>query len=121
MEYLLLRNGEKIQIEPGSCLSDLMVVSESKEAMIEKWDLLHSENLSEAAIINDDGLVLGEYENLLLETETSVETAEGNILTVFTIRPKTELELLNEQVEKQQEETQMLTDCLLEMSEIVYG
>ena len=128
MEYLVLNDGSKIQMEAGSGLSNLMVVSESREAMAGVWELLTEENLKKIRIENSGEAVIGEYADFVLENETSVVREDGTVLTCFALRQKTELELLQEQtkeqakvIEQQSENIDMLTACVLEMSEQVYA
>lgn len=99
-EKLILSNNQEINIESGSSLSDMKVLSETKYDMISVWDMLTEENLRHIEILTDDGTVVGIYDNILLENETSTIQPDGKILTSFNLREKTEVELLRERVEQ---------------------
>lgn len=99
-EKLILSSRSKINIESGSSLSDIKVVSATKYDMISTWDMLTEENLKHVEIQNEDGVAIGIYDNILLESETSTIQPDGTILTSFYLREKTEVELLRKRVEQ---------------------
>ena len=80
-DKLILSNNAEIAIESGSSLSDMIVLSTRKSEMVEKWDMLTSENLKRVQIKNSDGEVIGIYENIVLDSETSTIQPDGTILT----------------------------------------
>lgn len=98
MSKLVLADGTEITIEAGSSLSNVKVVSESMEAMIEICKKFTADNLAEIQIQNDAGVVVGKYTDIVLESETSVVQADGTVATSFWLRKKTETELLQEKV-----------------------
>lgn len=120
-EVLKLKNGSEINIEPGASLSSMGVVSASKEEMIATWDLLTVENLKEVQIENAEGEVIGEYSDLVLDLETSLVQADGTILTYFSLRQKTEVELLREEVEALKAGQELQDGAIVELAEIVGG
>lgn len=127
-DILYLQDGTEIAIESGASLSNMCVLFETKEEMLAAWNLLTEENLKNVQIKTPEGEVIGEYADLVLENETSVVQSDGTILTCFSLRQKTEVELLKEQameqsaaIAQQSETIEMLTECVLEMSEQVYA
>lgn len=108
-DILTLADGTTLELESGSSLSSLKVVSADKETMMENWNALTEDNLKEVQIHSEDGTLVAEYTDLLLVSENSIEQEDGTILTVFNIRQKTETELLREKLEvtKLQTEAQM--------------
>jgi hypothetical protein len=92
-DTLVLANGVIIELETGASLSSLEVMSESKEKMLEKWDMLTDENLKTVQVKNGDGLVVANYSNLTLVSETSVIQNDGTVLTKFCLREKTQAEI----------------------------
>lgn len=100
MDKLILNNQQQINIESGSSLTDMKVLSDTKYDMASAWDMLTGENLKHIEIQTEDGTVIGTYENILFESETSTIQPDGKILTSFRLREKTELELLRERVEQ---------------------
>lgn len=99
-EKLVLNNREKIDIENSSSIADMKVLSDTKYGMVSVWDMLTEENLNHIEIQIDDGTVVGTYDNILLDSETSTILLDGKILTSFHLREKTEVELLRERVER---------------------
>lgn len=97
-EKLILSNNSEIEIESGSSLSDIRVLSETKFDMVALWDMMTDSNLKAVTIQNMDGSVVGNYSSLTMVNETSIEQKDGKILTSFNLREKTEVELLREEV-----------------------
>lgn len=98
MEKLILNNETQINIESGSSLSDIRVLSDTKYDMVSVWDMLTNENLKHIEIQNEDGTVVGTYNNIMLDSETSTIRQDGKILTSFNLREKTKVEILEERI-----------------------
>lgn len=98
-DTLILYDGSIIELESGASLSDMKVLSVTKENMIFTWNQLTKNNLKQVQIKNGDGLVVATYDNLVLDWETSKENKDGSIITSFNLRQKTEIELLREEVD----------------------
>lgn len=111
---LILSDGTEIELESSSSLGSLKSVFYTKESMVEVWEKMTNDNLKKVKLVDSDGNVIAEYENLVFESVSATEQADLTILAVFSLREKTEVELLREQ-------TEMLTACVLEMSEAVYA
>jgi len=92
-DILILKDGTTIELETGASIGALTVLSETKSEMFEKWDKFTSDNLAEVVVKNGDGVVVANYSNLVLISETSVVNADGTIKTVFNLREKTNIEL----------------------------
>ena len=101
-DKLILKNQTEIEIESSASLSDIRVVSNTKYDMISAWDMLTPENLSSVRVVNGDGLTVGNYSDLVLVSETSVEK-DGKIETSFNLREKTEMEKRLDWIENRQE------------------
>ena len=121
MSKLILANGSEVVIEDGSKRTGIIVVSESKADMLTIWDSLTEENLKTVQIQNEEGVVIGEYADLILVSATSEQLEDGTIKTSFRLREKTEVELLKEEIAAQAQQNEMLTECVLELSEAVYA
>lgn len=91
-DTLILKDGTVIELEAGASLRDIKVVSENKAAMMETWNRLTENNLSAVTVKNGDGLTVGTYTGLMLESETSVVMKNGSVLTSFNFREKTDIE-----------------------------
>lgn len=119
MEKLILTNQSQIYIESGSSLSDMKVLSDTKYDMISTWDMLTEENLKHIKIQSEDGIVVGTYDNILLDSETSAIQPDGKILTSFHLREKTEVELLRDRVEQLESGQEVQDGAIMDLGEAV--
>ena len=108
-DKLILHDNTEIELETGASLGALQVLSSDRMAMVRTWGLLTPENLATVQIKNGDGLVAGNYTDLVLVSETSTVASDGQVLTTYCLREKTELERLTERVEAVEETTDVLT------------
>lgn len=120
-DKLILKNQAEIEIESASSLSDIRVLSSSKEEMLSTWDVLTEENLKEVQIQNGDGVTVGNYEKLVLTSETSMVQEDGAVLTSFHLREKTEVELLRERVEQLENGQDVQDGAIADLGEAVSG
>ncbi len=88
-DKLILNNNAEIDLEAGASLEGLKVVATDRTAMLATWEQLTSNNLAVVQIKNGDGLVVGNYTDLVLVSETSTVTADGYVLTSYNLRKKT--------------------------------
>ena len=95
-DKLILKNGHEIELEAGASLGALQVLSADRAAMLATWELLTPDNLAAVQIKNGAGLTVGTYTDLVLVSETSVVASDGTILTTYSLRPKTDVERLEE-------------------------
>lgn len=108
-DTMILADLSEIELETGASLSDIRVAAADREAMLITWSKLTPENLAVVKIKNGDGVVRGNYENLVLENETSKVASDGSVLTSYHLRPKTDVELLEERMAAVEETTDILT------------
>lgn len=120
-DKLILKDGTTVELESGALLGSMQSVFSDKASMVETWDKFTDENLKSVQITDGNGTVLAEYTDLVLVSVTSTEQEDGTILTTFALRGKTATELLAEKTKALEEQNAMLTECVLEMSEVVYG
>lgn len=120
-EKLILSNNSEISIESGSSLSDMKVLSETKYDMVSTWESLTEENLKHIKIQNEDGIVIGNYDNILLESETSTIQSDSKILTSFCLREKTEVELLRERIEQLESGQEVQDGAISDLGTAVSG
>lgn len=118
-DILQLRDGTSINLQQGSNLSNLGVTSLSKEDMVSVWDKLTNDNLMEVKILNADGDVVGNYNNLVLESETSVVNQDNTITTKFNLREKTEVELLKEEIERMKTNQEVMDGAIMDLGSVV--
>lgn len=116
---LILNNQSQLNIETGSSLYDIKAISETKSEMISAWGMLTEENLKSVQIQNGDGVTIANYENLVLDSETSTIQKDGTILTSFHLREKTEVELLRERVEQLESGQEIQDGAIMDLGEAV--
>jgi hypothetical protein len=86
---MILKNGTIIELEAGASLGALQVAAANRAAMVTTWEALTPDNLTEVQIKNGDGLVAGNYIDLVLVSETSMVAADGTVITTYSLREKT--------------------------------
>lgn len=121
MEKLILINQTQINIQSGSSLSDMKVLLNTKYDMISTWDMLTKENLKHIEIHAEDGTVIGAYDNILLENETSTIQPDGKILTRFSLREKTKVELLEERISQLESGQEVQDGAITDLGAAVSG
>ena len=102
-DKLILKDGTEIELESGASLGALGVLSADKAAMVDVWDKLTADNLATGRIKNGEGLVVGNYTDLALVSETSTVNVDGTILTYFNLREKSDIEKRLDTIEDGQE------------------
>lgn len=117
-DKLILKNGTEIELESGASLSDIKVLSGTKEEMVRTWDFLTDENLKSVSVLNGDGLTVASYSGLLLVSETSVIQTDGKILTSFNLREKTDTE---KRLDHLEESTEVHDSAIFDLGEAVSG
>ena len=89
-DTMILKNGTIIELEAGASLGALQVAAANRAAMVTTWEALTPDNLTAVQIKNGDGLVVGNYTDLVLVSETSMVAADGTVLTTYNLREKTD-------------------------------
>ncbi len=120
-DILLFNDKTTIDLESGSVLDDIKILSATKQDMLAVWDKFTDFNLKSVQIKNTDGVPVGHYENLVLENETSVIRSDGSILTSFRLREKSDVELLKEQIETMKEQQEVQDGAIADLGEAVSG
>lgn len=116
---LVLSNQTPIEIISGSTLSAMKVIFATKEDMLSTWDMLTEENLKHIEIQSEDGTITGAYNNILLNSETSIIQSDGTIMTNFHLREKTTIELLQERVEQLENGQEVLDGAVIDLGAAV--
>jgi len=100
-DVLVLHDNSEVELESGASLGALQVLTADKEVMIAVWDRLTADNLATAQLKSSDGVIVGRYADLVPADPviTAVHVnVDGSIRTTFSVRKKTDLEKLAEQV-----------------------
>ncbi len=100
---LVLADATEITMEDNSNMHNVIVKSSTKAAMVAAWEKFTNDNLKSVQL-KIDGVVSGNYEDLVLVDEKSVVQADGSVLTEFHLREKTDIEKLQELVAAQSAE-----------------
>lgn len=103
MDKMILKDNTTVELQTGASLSAVTAKFDSKDAMLETWKTLTSENLADVKFQNDAGAVIGSYADLVLVSETSRETSDGTVQTTFSFREKTDTEKRLDALEEGQE------------------
>ena len=106
-DKLILKNGAEIELEAGAYIGALQVLSADRAAMLATWELLIPDNLAAVQIKNGVGTIVGTHTDLVLASETSVVASDGEVLTTYSLRPKTSIERLAERVDVVEEGQQV--------------
>ena len=128
---LVLADSTEIILQGGAALGYMKAHYQNKDAMLADWNKLTADNLKQVQILTD-GAVVGNYEEMILENETSTVLEDGTVDTVWNIREKTETEKLKDRiavleanqeaiVEGQEIQDGAISDLGMAVSEIVTG
>ncbi len=120
-DILIFNDKTTVDLESGSVLGDIKILSATKQDMLAAWDKFTDFNLKSVQIKNTDGVPVGHYENLVLENETSVIRPDGSILTSFRLREKSDVELLKEQIDTMKEQQEVQDGAIADLGEAVSG
>ncbi len=115
-DILVLKDGTAVELEAGANLFNMQVRSANKAGMVNVWDKLTAGNLAKAQVKNGAGLVVGNYTDLELVSETSIVQPDGTILTSFCLREKDALEKRIEAVENGQA---VQDGAIMDMAEVL--
>lgn len=118
-DTLILKDGTAIGLEAESSIEAMQVLSADKASMVSTWDKMTKDNLSSVQIKSGGGEVIGNDTDLLLVSEISVVRENGNILTTYNLRKKTETEKIMERLdaveEGQQEQVRALSSRISDL------
>lgn len=117
-DKLILKDNTVVELEAGASLNNVGVVFANRESMLSTWDKFTEDNLKAVQIKNGDGLTVGNYTDLVLESETSVVQKDGSVHTSFHLREKSDIEKRLDAVEEGQE---VQDGAIMEMAEVVSG
>lgn len=118
-DTLIFNDKTTIVLESGSALDDIKVLSATKQDMLTAWNKFTELNLRSVQIKNPEDVLIGTYENLILESETSAIHPDGTILTNFKLREKTEVELLKEQISAMEVQQEVQDGAIADLGEAV--
>lgn len=122
-DILTFNDRTTVDIESGSSLSAITVVSGNKENFITIWNRFSKENLSSIKISNSENVDIATYSNLILVNETSEVLEDGSIKTAFNLREMTESEIaisrLQARVDELEKGQTVYADAIDELATVV--
>lgn len=117
-DLMILKDGTTVELETAASLGELQVLSVDKATMVATWDKLTEANLKTVQVKNGEGLVRGNYTDLLLTSETSVVQPDGSVLTTYSLRQKTEMERILQRLEAVEEGQQVQDGAIADLGEV---
>ena len=115
---LVLADGTEIMLQGGAALGHMKAHYADKSAMVSDWNQITPENLKTVQIKMDE-TVIGNYEDLILESETSTLQKDGSVDTVWNIREKTETEKLKDEITTLREGQNIQDEAIADLGEVV--
>lgn len=97
-DKIVLKDGTEITLESSNGIGALHVAVNSKQDACDLWEQFTSDNLKQVIIKNHNGLTIGNYQDMVLDHFRGTEKADGKILATFSLRSKSELELIEERL-----------------------
>lgn len=117
-DIIVFANGNEVEMEAGASLGALQVAAPDRAGMLAIWEKMTSENLATVQVKNGEGLVVGNYTDLVLLSETSVVALDGTVLTTYCLRDKTAEEKRLDALEAGQE---IQDGAIIDLAGIVGG
>lgn len=117
MLKLILSNGTEIEVKDGSTLFDVQVDSFQYDYL---WSQLVPENMTVVKLTTDNGDLIDQRENLVVDSEHSVREKD-EIHCHFYLREKTEVELLREEVARLKETSGVHDGAIEDLAVAVSG
>lgn len=115
---LVLADSTEIELQGGAALGYMKAHYADKAAMVSDWDRITPENLKTVQIRADEA-VIGDYTDLLLESETSALQPDGSVDTIWNIREKTEMEKLQDEIVRIREGQDIQDGAIADLGEAV--
>ncbi len=124
-DKIVLASGTEIQLVSSMGIGALQIIADSKAAACKIWEEFTKENLAQVTVKNADDITVGNYEDLVLDHVTGVENSDGSISMTFSLRKKTNEEILLEKVASleagQQTQDEAIGDLGQAVSDIAEG
>ncbi len=97
-DKIVLASGTEIQLVSSMGIEALQIIADSKAAACKIWEEFTKENLAQITVKNADDITVGNYEDLVLDHVTGVENSDDTVSMTFSLRKKTNEEILLEKV-----------------------
>lgn len=117
-EKVILSDNTEIELEAGSSKGEWKVYSIDRAAMVAVWEKLTESNLKAVQVKTEDGIVIGNYADMLLVSESSAVTEDGSVETIYALREKTTEEKLLERVKALELEKEVLNGAVSDLGAV---
>lgn len=118
-DKLVLKDGTEIKLETSQGMENLNVVTKSKQEACNFWEKFTSDNLKQVIVKNQDGITVGNYNNMILDHFRGIEKADGTILAVFSLRNKSDIEIMAERLSAVETNTQINSEAIGDVGEAI--
>lgn len=115
---IVLADGTEINLQSGAALGYMKAHYVSKAAMVADWDKLTPENLKVVQVMTDD-VIVGNYIDMIMESETSTLQDDGSVDTIWNIREKTENEKLKDRIAALEAGQEIHDGAIADLGEVV--
>lgn len=124
-DKIVLASGTEIQLVSSMGIGALQITADSKASACKIWEEFTKENLAQVTVKNADGITVGTYEGLVLDHVTGIDNADGTVNMTFSLRKKTNEEILLEKIASleagQQTQDEAIGDLGQAVSDIAEG
>lgn len=97
-DKVVLKNGVEIILESSQGIRALHTCVESKDAALLLWNALTEDNIKQVTVKNADGLVVGRYNDMVLDHIEAKDNSDNTVQLTISLRNKNTEELLSERI-----------------------
>lgn len=120
-DKIVLKNNTEIPLESSQGIGALHVAVNSKQEACAFWEQFTSDNLKQVIIKNQDGLTVGNYQDMVLDYFRGEERADGTILATFSLRGKSDMEIMKARLSVAETTIQTHGETIGDISEELTG
>ena len=106
-DKLVLRDGTEIILESSQGIGALYVNAKNRSAACALWECFTKDNLVEVTVKNSAGETTGVYKDMVLDHVTGTDSKDGTVKIMFSLRGKSEQEILEERIAALEESQQV--------------
>lgn len=124
-DKLVLKDGTEITLETSRGMNALCVNVTDKAAACTLWGKFSKENLTQISVKNSEGVIVGSYQDMVLDHIEGRDNEDGTVQMTFSLRGKTTEEILTERIialeSGQQTQDEAIGDLGQAVSDIAEG
>lgn len=118
-DKIVLASGTEILLASSMGLGALQITADSIAAACKTWEEFTKENLAQVTVKNADDVTVGTYEDLKLDHVTGAPNPDGTVSMTFSLRKKTNEEILLEKVTLLEAGQQIHDEALCDLGQAV--